>query len=55
MKFEENWPRNFRGEIVQRCLRTDDGWQVIAIAAAGSGELKKKKKKTSVETFFFSE
>ena len=24
-KFEENWPRGFRGEVVQRCGMTDDG------------------------------
>ena len=31
--FEENWPRGFRGEVVQRCGRTDDdGRQVITIA-----------------------
>ena len=40
---EENWPREFRGEAVQRCGRTagrrrttdegmDDGRQVITIA-----------------------
>ena len=23
MKFEEIWPRGFRGEVVQRCERTD--------------------------------
>ena len=37
MKFEENWPRGFKGEVVQRCLRTSDGrtddeLQVITIA-----------------------
>ena len=39
MKFEENWPRGYRGEVVQRCGRTDDGRtttidgrQVITIA-----------------------
>ena len=39
MKFEEIWPRGFRGEVVQRCEwidgRTDgptDGWGVITIA-----------------------
>ena len=32
MKLEENWRRSFRGEVVQRCLRTDDGRQVITIA-----------------------
>ena len=38
MKFEENWPRAYRGEVVQRCGRTDagrrtddDGRQVITI------------------------
>ena len=25
MKFEENWPRGFRGEVVQRCLQMDGG------------------------------
>ena len=25
MKFEENWPRVSRAEVVQRCGRTDDG------------------------------
>ena len=23
MKFEENWPRGFRGEVVKRCLWMD--------------------------------
>ena len=36
MKFEEIWPRGFRGEVVQRCERTDgwmdDGQGVITIA-----------------------
>ena len=33
MKFEENWPKGYRGEVVQRCGQTgDDGWQVITIA-----------------------
>ena len=44
MKFEEIWPRGFRGEVVQRCgqtkhdrktdrwMLTDDGGQVITIA-----------------------
>ena len=39
MKFEENSPKGFRGEVVQRCGRktdaqskTDDGRQVITIA-----------------------
>ena len=55
MNFEENWPRGFRGEVVQRCGRTtndgrtdngqtnDDGQQVITIARLElcSGELKK--------------
>ena len=43
MKFEENWPRGFKGEVVQRCERTDDdGRQVITIAHPEpcSGELK---------------
>ena len=35
-KFEEIWPRGFRGEVVQRCGRTDgrtnDGQGVITIA-----------------------
>ena len=31
MKFEEIWPRGFRGEVVQRCERTD-GLGVITIA-----------------------
>ena len=26
MKFEENWPRGFRGEVIQRCGQTEDGW-----------------------------
>ena len=25
MKLEENWPRGFRGEVVQRCGQTMDG------------------------------
>ena len=33
MKFEENWQRGFKGEVVQTCGRTDDdGQQVITIA-----------------------
>ena len=43
MKFEENWPRDYR-EVVQRCGRTDDdGRQVITIAHPEpcSGVLKK--------------
>ena len=33
MKFEENWLRGYRGEVVQRCGRTDDdGRQVITTA-----------------------
>ena len=32
MKFEENLPRGFREEVVQRCGRTDDGRRVITIA-----------------------
>ena len=41
MKFEENWPRGFRGEVVQWCGQTDR-WQVITIAHPEpcSGELK---------------
>ena len=45
MTFEENWPRGYRGEVDQRCGRTDDdGWQVITIANPEpcSGELKKR-------------
>ena len=45
MKFEENWLRGYRGEVVQRCERTDDNrWQVITIAHPEpcSGELKTK-------------
>ena len=49
MKFEENLPMGYRGEVVQRCGRTkdgrttmDDGRQVITIAHPEpcSGELK---------------
>ena len=38
MKFEQNWLRGFRGEVVQKCgqtdgrTTTDDGHQVITIA-----------------------
>ena len=36
MKFEENWPRGYRGEVVQRSGQTDDtandGQQEITIA-----------------------
>ena len=46
MTFEENWPRGYRGEVVERCGRTDDGRtddgrQVITIAHSEpcSGEL----------------
>ena len=45
MKFEENWPRGYRGEVVQRCGRTDNNrWQVITKAHPEpcSGELIKK-------------
>ena len=50
MKFEENWSRGFRGEVVQMCgwtdgrrATTDDGRQVITTAHPEpcSGELKK--------------
>ena len=51
MKFEENWPRGYREEVVQRCgwtddgsqMTSDDGRQVITIAHPEpcSGELKK--------------
>ena len=43
MKFEKNWFRVYRGEVLQRCDWTDDdGRQVIAIAHPEpcSGELK---------------
>ena len=48
MKFEENWPRSYRGEVIQRCGWMDDGWtdddrrQVITIAHPEpcSGEVK---------------
>ena len=49
MKFEENWPRGFRGEVIQRCGQTD-GWQVTRIAhpqAFSSGELKNSALKLS--------
>ena len=42
MKFKEYWPKGYRGEVVQRCERTDkDGRQVITIAHPEpcSGEL----------------
>ena len=26
MKFEENWPRGFKIEVVQRCGLTMNGW-----------------------------
>ena len=32
MKLEGNWPKGFRGEIVQRCGGTDERLQVITIA-----------------------
>ena len=36
VQFEEIWPRGLRGEVVQRCkrtdVRTDDGRRVITIA-----------------------
>ena len=35
VKFEEIWPRGFRGEVVQRCKRMDgrtDGRRVVTIA-----------------------
>ena len=41
MKFEEIWPRVFRGEVVQRCERTD-GLRTGSdynSSAFGSGEL----------------
>ena len=51
LKFEENWPRSFRGEVIQRCGWTNDRWtdrwwKSMASAhncsswAFGSGELK---------------
>ena len=46
MKFEENWPRGFRGEVVQRCVRRtgDEGRRTASDHnssswAFGSGEL----------------
>ena len=33
MTFEENWPRNFRGDVIQMCGKMgDDRQQVITIA-----------------------
>ena len=35
MKFEENWRRGFRKEVLKWCEQMDgqiDGWQVIIIA-----------------------
>ena len=32
MKFKENWPSGFRGEVVQRCGWMDYGQHVITIA-----------------------
>ena len=26
MKFEENWPRGFRKEVIQRCGQVDRQW-----------------------------
>jgi len=37
-KFGLNWPSGFRGEDFWKCLQTDDGRQVMAIAH--TGELK---------------
>ena len=56
MKFEENWPMGYRGEVVQRCEQTDNGrWtdndrrQVISIAHQPcSGELKSHKNELSI-------
>ena len=43
MKFEENWPRGFRGEVVQRCRQISHGltdrWGVITIAHPESSAL----------------
>ena len=50
-KFEENWPRGDRVEVVHRCERmdgqTDDRWQELTIVLPElcSGELKKQKQK----------
>ena len=50
MKFEENWPRGFRGEVVQIGGRTmDTGRRTatdynISAWTFGSGELKKTEK-----------
>ena len=52
MKFEENWPRGYRGEVVHRCERmdgqTDNRRQELTIALPElcSSELKQKKKET---------
>ena len=43
MKFEENWPRSFREEVVQKYGQTDDRRQVITIAYTEHKELKKQK------------
>ena len=40
MKFEENWPRGFRGEVVQRCGWTDRQVVTTAHPDLCSGELK---------------
>ena len=32
IKFEEIWPRGFRGEVVQRCEGRTDGRRVVTIA-----------------------
>ena len=43
MKFEKNWPRGFRGEVVQRCGQTmEHRWEGITVAHSehSSGELK---------------
>jgi hypothetical protein len=37
-KFGLNWPSGFRGEDFLKCLQTDDGRQMMAIAH--TGELK---------------
>ena len=42
MKFEENWLRGLKEEVVKRCRQTGDGRKVITIAhLSGSGEIKR--------------
>ena len=48
MKFEENWPRDYRGEVVQRC-----GWMDGRRRTRLTGELKMEEKMLNTESRMF--